>query len=326
MTVLACLGTESAELTVRARRVLGFSRSAAAALGFDPVAVVFGRHARDAAASAIAHGMRTVYTLDDASLDSYDADEWVNALTAATQAARPAVVVMEFDAVGRDLVARLAWRIRAAVVSEVIGFEIQDGSIAWRRPVFGGKAIGVYRARRSTTIVGLRPRSAEPAGRVDGGAGEIVPLPFTAVRAGRVTVIEEREREGVRLEDARIVVSGGRGVGGPRGFDDVAELANALDGVVGASRAACDAGWVPAMFQVGQTGSIVAPELYIAIGISGASQHLAGIAGARTVVAINRDPSAPIFRRADFGIIADFRPVVQALTSGIRELKASRNV
>ena len=245
-------------------------------------------------------------------------DAIVGALVVAAQHVDASVLFVNFDALGKELVGRLAKRLGGAAITEVIGFSVEDGDIVWERPVYGGKAVAHCRSTRSTAIVGVRPKSQPVAARVAGREGDMEVLSAPLRQASRVRVIETADASGdaPRLSDARVIVSGGRGLGGASGFDALRTLAQQLGGVVGASRAVCDAGWIPTSYQIGQTGSIVAPELYVAVGISGAMQHLAGITGAKTVVAINNDPEAPIFKRATLGVVADARHVRGGVGAG----------
>ncbi len=310
-------------LTDAARSALGFGRRVAAALQDNMECALVGEGSQEAPGMAIACGAARVYTAKVAS-SHHDVSSALAHVEAATKVSEPSVICCQFDAFGKEIVGRLARRLEAAAVSEVQGFVAEDGSIKWQRPVYGGKAIGTYGVNRPVVVVGIRPKTEDPAEPDPSRSGEVIEVtPPPVERAPFAVLIGEPASEGVRLEDARTIVAGGRGLGGPQAFKDLEQLAEVLGGAVGASRAACDAGWAPSTFQVGQTGSIVAPDLYVAIGISGASQHLAGIAGAKTVVAINKDPEAPIFRRADLGIVADYREVLPALTEEFRRLVGS---
>jgi electron transfer flavoprotein alpha subunit len=207
-----------------------------------------------------------------------------------------------------------------------------DGRIRVTRQVYGGKAVATIELRRSPAVVWLRARSfansSRPEGGISGGAAievitgapEIPPSGRDKVTRTHIVERHAVEQTGTRLEDARVIVSGGRGIGGPEGFrDELEPLAQLLGAQMAASRAACDAGWVPPTWQVGQTGKKVAPELYLAIAITGASQHMAGISEARTIAAINIDPDAPIFKHARFGIVEDYRKVVPLLRRKLEE-------
>ncbi len=318
--ILALATHRDGQLTDGARATLAFGGRLAAELDRELAAVVSGGGSKERR-EAIAAGAARVFSVSGAAAESrFDSWHELAAICAVARAAAPDIVCIHFDALGRELVGRLARRLDAAAITQVEGFRREGADILWERPVYGGKASGLYRAQRSVVVVGVRPKSQEPAALDLSRAGEVVELEAPEPTAPIPRTLGEPVSEGAELEGARVVVAGGRGVGGPEGFEQLRELARALGGAIGASRAACDAGWVPSSFQVGQTGATVAPELYVAVGISGASQHLAGITAARTVVAINRDPSAPIFRRADLGIVGDFREVLPTLTSELRKL------
>ncbi len=202
-------------------------------------------------------------------------------------------------------------------------YTANSDKVSWIRPIYGDKAFGEYSTTRQKVVVGIRQKSQDvnvPDETSKGGIIEVDYAPSEEMIVTKLVVKIQAALSDIRLEDARIIISGGRGLGGPEGFIEPQVLANLLGGTVGASRAACDAGWVPSNLQVGQTGAAVAPDLYIAVGISGASQQLAGITNAKTVVAINIDPEAPIFKRANIGVVADYKSVIQVLTEKLKKV------
>ena len=271
------------------------------------------------------YGVEIVYRMDHPLLKEYQADLHLRALEQMAQAAEPRVMLLSGDSMGRDLAARLAFRLQAGIVTDVIEIDVQASEKAPRfmRPAYGGKAIAVMAPRVVPIVATLKPRTFDPAASVGEGHGREVPVeaPLDPGQA-RTRLVErvQEETTGVKLEDARVVVSGGRGLGGPDGFSLLVELARVLKGAVGASRAATDAGWVPSSMQVGQTGKTVSPDLYIAVGISGATQHVAGISGAKTIVAINTDPESSIFKVAHLGIVGDYKTILPPLSAKCREL------
>lgn len=324
--ILVFAGVQNGAALKSGLEALGTAVQLATQTGGTVGAVAVGDGAAGAAAELIAGGAATVYVADDKALADYQPDIYVAAVAAAVQQSDPAIVLVTNDPTGKDLAPRLAYSLGAGVVSDVTAFTVKDGQIQWTRPVYGGKAEAVYSATTARQVAALRPRAFAAATPDAGRTGEIVKLGVTLDPATAATRVAEHIREavsGIRLEDAKVVISGGRGLGGPEGFKDLEKLAQLLGGAVGASRAACDAGWVPAGWQVGQTGKMVAPDLYIAIGISGASQHLAGITNAKTVVALNKDPEAPIFKRADLGIVADWKQVFPHLLEACQQLLGS---
>ncbi len=280
-----------------------------------------GGAAAEAARDAADRGSGAVYLVESPALDEYQADRYLAAVEVVCRRAGPDVILFGAGDVGRELAPRLAHRLGGALVTDCVGIRADGGEIVFTRPVYGGKAMAEVAAGRGPFVATVRPRVFDPAPS-GGAAAEVVPVEVALDGVAARTRVVERQAEdkaGPSLEEARVIVSGGRGVGGPEGFGMLEELAGLLGAALGASRAAVDAGWAPAAWQVGQTGKIVAPDLYIAIGISGASQHLAGISAAKHVVAVNKDPEAPIYKRAELGVAADYRQVVPALTRKLRE-------
>lgn len=320
--VLVFANTDGGVLTRPAREALAVGRRLADASGVGLDAVVVGVANAEATGQAVGCGAQRVYSVENPILAEYQSELFVRALAAAVSAAAPQLIVFVLDAVGRELAPRLAHQLEAAIVTEVVDVRVEaGGALQWVRPVYGGKAMAAYVGLTERQVVGWRPGAQDPAQTVAGRSGQVIPVPFAVSEAEAVSRIVDKIRaafSGVSLSEARVVIAGGRGLGGPEPFKELAALAQILGGATGASRAACDAGWVQPHLQVGQTGTMVAPDLYIAVGISGASQHLAGITGAKTVVAINKDPEAPIFKRAALGIVADYRTVLPAL---VEELK-----
>ena len=246
------------------------------------------------------------------------------ALQALEQICRPfaaAAVLFGSDVYSQELTPRLAHRLGGSSIADGVELTWVDGRVRVTRSAYGGKAVSVYELKRAPAVVWVRSRAMEPAAEL-GGEAEVSQAGVT-LGEPRLRIVESRveEQEGVRLEDAQIIVSGGRGLGGPEPFGVLQSLAGTIGAEMGASRAACDSGWVPPTWQVGQTGKKVAPELYLAIAISGASQHLLGMGDSKTIAAINTDAEAPIFKHCSFGIVDDYKNVVPLLTERLAELR-----
>ncbi len=236
---------------------------------------------------------------------------------------QPRIILLGNDTDSQALAPRLAYRLGGSAVGDGTEVRLEGDVLRVVRQVYGGKANAVVELKRKPGVVWLRARSFAPAPMRD-TPGEITRAAIDVPPDLRVRIVErKREEQGqARLEDARVIVSGGRGIGGPEGFtNELRPLAELLGAQLAASRAACDAGWVPPTWQVGQTGKKVAPELYLAIAITGASQHMAGVSDAKTIAAINIDPDAPIFRHARFGIVEDYRKVVPLLREKLKQLQ-----
>lgn len=304
--------------------LIGSARSLDAGLQTGVAAALLGHGAglEGATAALHQHGVSTVHRVDDPTLDVGQADAFLAAAEHVARAARPDVVLASADTVGRELAPRLAYRLGAGLVTECVEVALDAGTLVARRQAYGGRALATYIVRSRPAVLSVKPRVLdvpEPA-PVQGTVEEMTAALDPARFASRVKEII-REKSEVGLEDAQIVVGGGRGLGGPEGFASIGELAQALGAAVGSSRPPADAGWVPISWQIGQTGKTIRPALYIAVGISGATQHVAGMAGSRTIVAINRDSEAPIFGVAHLGIVGDYREVLPPLIAKIKELK-----
>ncbi len=296
--------------------------AAARGLGAGQVSVLLpGAAAGNAASAAIAGGADVVYTVAEGPAADGEFDALVDAAQAAAAQCGAPYVIGGKTLTGRDVMPRLAFRLGTALASDCSAVALDDaGRLIATRPVYGGNAEASVACLGNPGVASLRPKSVDALAPDASRTGEVLPLVFEANVRTRVLERVEETGEGVRLENARVVVSGGRGLGGPEPFDALRELAGMLGGAVGASRAACDAGWVPSGYQVGLTGKTVTPDLYIAVGISGASQHMAGCSNARTLVAINKDAGANIFKEARFGVTGDWQKVLPAFMEQLHEL------
>ena len=258
-------------------------------------------------------------------LSEYHADLYLSALDSLCREVSPRVVLMSRTAEGRELAPRLAFRQGVGLAQDCLEVSVDEssGTLLANRPVYGGNAIAVVSCEQTPQIAAVRPKAYEPTEADQSRRGEVVSFPVDLdASQARTRVVEtvSEESEGVKLEDARVVVSGGRGLGGPEPFSGLEDLAKLLGGAVGASRAAVDSGWVPASYQVGLTGKAITPDLYITVAISGASQHMAGCSGAKCIVAINKDAAANIFKEARYGVVGDWETIIPALTEAVREL------
>lgn len=293
---------------------------AAQRLNAGPVSAMLLGSGVEGAASQIT-GVEKVYVVDNAALAQYTTGGYTAAAAAVAQQADPAVILLGQTNVGRDLGPALAYKLGTAVAMDTIALEMKDGKLHTTRPAYGGSARAVNGFATSPAVATVRPKSQDAAEGGSAGAVVKVDADLSGVRT-RVVDRKVATSEGVRLEDAEVVVSGGRGVGGPEGFAPIEELAKLMGGAVGASRAVADLGWRPVSEQVGLTGKVVSPTLYIAVAISGASQHMAGCSGSKNIVAINKDADANIFKTARFGIVGDYKQVMPPLIEAIKKAKA----
>lgn len=296
--------------------------AAARNLGAVTVAVLLAAPEASAAAElAIQGGADAVYTVTNGPAAAGELDALVDAAQVAALQSSPRYIIGSKTIIGRDVMPRLAFRLGTVLAPDCTRLELDGaGRLLATRPTYGGNAEAVVACLGSPAVVSLRPKSIDAQETDASRSGEVKELEVEPIVRTRTVERVEARSEGVRLEDAKVVVSGGRGLGGPDPFERLHELADILGGAVGASRAACDAGWVPSSYQVGLTGKTVTPDLYIAVGISGASQHMAGCSNAKTLVAINKDTGANIFKEARFGVVGDWQKVLPAFIEQLHEL------
>ena len=315
-SILVIGETDDNGLTAPTREMLGAATRLSAELGGDVALALIGSGLADAAAAAGPAGADSVYSADADSLATYQTDSYLPVALGIVEQDGPSVVLLAQSSMGRDLAPRLATRLGSAAIMDSLGLEIDGDRVKATRSCYGGNARQVVTVQTDPQVITVRPKSQDPLVADDSRSAEIISVDVAepTLRA-RTTGKEQAEAEGIRLEDAEIVVSGGRGLGGPEAFADLERLAGVLTAAVGSSRAACDLGWYPPSQQVGLTGTVVSPTLYLAIAISGASQHMAGCGGSKNIVAINKDPDAPIFGFARFGIVDDYKKVLPAIES-----------
>ncbi len=310
-----------------ATEMLGCGRRLADDLGEALSAVIVGSGVSNLAAEVFAFGADKVYIVEDALLQDYQTDAHVPVMEKVVRQALPRILLLGQTSIGRDLAPRLAFRLETTATMDCIELAIESGSkrLLRTKPVYGGNARAVFISEIDPQIATVRTKAMTPLAPDTSRKGEVVNVEAGLDPAALRTKVIERvkqEVEGISLEAADVVISGGRGIGNAEGFKQLEELAGVLKGAVGASRPPCDNGWVPDVLQVGLTGKIVAPDLYIAVALSGSSQHMAGCSGCKNIVAINKDPEANIFREARFGVVGDWKKVLPALTEKVRELLA----
>lgn len=298
----------------------GAARALAHTQGEGVTAVVAGP-AADAACTLLAPYVERLHVLVHPALAEYQPERFLAVLTEACRSLGARAVLLAGDTYSQELAPRLAHRLDGVASADAVALTATGDGIEVRRAVYGGKAEAVFRLRRLPAVVWIRARgfAAPPPLAQTAARSDVAADPPSSV-ATRIVDRSTETTGAVRLEDAPRIVSGGRGVGGAEGFAVLQQLATALGAHMAATRAPCDAGWVPASWQVGQTGKKVAPDLYVAIGLSGSSQHLLGISDAKVIAAINLDQDAPIFRHSQFGMVDDYRRVVPLLCQKLAAL------
>src|SRR5262245_7116665 len=316
------------QLASTTSEIIAAGRQLADALGAPVACGVVGHRLEQAAHAALTQGADRVYVVDDPLLSNFQVELYLEALTGLCRTVTPRILLMARTQLGRDIAPRLAARLGVSLAQDCLEVKI-DGStkqLLATRPVYGGNAMARVLCMEHPQFATVRPKVYNPLPANTSRRGEVVPgqvmLDPSVLKTKVVQVVKE-ETEGVKLEEARIVVAGGRGLGGPEGFRPLQELAKALGAGIGASRAAVDSGWVPYSWQIGLTGKTITPEIYITVGISGASQHIAGCSGAKGIVAINKDREANIHRYARYGIVGDWQKLIGAIIEAAQSLTTS---
>lgn len=316
---------EKGKMASITRELLGGARALADKMNGDVQLLLFGEAAASLAAEGIALGADKVHVASHAGYTQLNGDAYTALVADLCSKATPALCLLGQTDLGREVAPRAAARLGAALAMDCIevDFDADNGRFLQTRPAFGGKALSVMASTKGMLQINtVRAKSMPSAAPQDGRKGETITL-AEAPDAGvmKVILLEAKllETEGVKLEDAKVIVAGGGGLGGKAGFEMMKQLADLLGGVVGATRVPVDENWVPLSMEIGQTGKIVSPELYIAIGISGAAQHITGCINSKKIVTINRDPDANMFKISDLGLVADYKAVVPVL---IEKLKA----
>jgi electron transfer flavoprotein alpha subunit len=290
--------------------------------GGEIVGVLIGDNVSGLAQDLISYGADRVAVVENEKLKQYTADGFSQALLAVIDSEKPEGVITGHTALGKDLTPKIAAKLSSGLVSDATNVEAVGGNIVFTRPIYSGKAFEKKIVTDGLIFATVRPNNIAPLEKDENRKGEITSLSVD-IKDLRTIIkdVVKKVSEGVDLSEAKVIVSGGRGVKSAEGFDPLKELAKVLGGAVGASRGACDADYCDYSMQIGQTGKVVTPDLYIACGISGAIQHLAGMSNSKVIVAINKDPEANIFNVADYGIVGDLFEVVPILTEEVKKIR-----
>lgn len=322
--ILACCFTPAAQLPRASLEALAAARQLRDKLPDGHVQALLLGPDVEAQGEALIHcGADEVLVASHSRLQYHEADVVLGVLETVVNQSSPGVIIFPHDELGSEVGPRLAYRLQAAIITDCVGFKVEGQAVHWLRPVYGGKAMAYMTASSAAQLVTVRSRAFEPlpADPTRQGAVQALEIDVGAIFAP-VSLVErvQQELEGISLDVAQIIVGGGRGMDDEEGFSELKGLAHILGAAVAGSRPAADLGWVPHSNLIGQTGKIVAPNLYLAVAISGAPQHMSGAGSAKTVVAINKDQDAPIFKVAHIGIVDRWQNVIPALTAACKEL------
>ncbi len=326
--VLVCGEIAGGQLAPITIELLGIGRKLADDLGEELSVLLMGSSAGSLGQEAIAYGADNVYTAEDSLLNDYNSDAYTQVTANLCKRVLPSIMLFGHTDIGCDLSPRLNGRLGGGLAMECAALAIDPATklLVSTRPVFGGNALATMLSKSARPqMATMRAKVVPPAERNDSRQGKVIPVEDKLdASALKVKVVEKIKEEvtGVKLEDAEVVVAGGRGMGTAADFAKLRELADVFGGAVGGTRVACDEGWAPATLQVGQSGKVVSPKIYIAVGLSGAMAHIAGCLGSKCIVAINKDKDANIFNVAHLGIVGDWKEVLPALTAKMKELKA----
>jgi len=316
------------QLTTVTKELLKAGRKLSDELAQPLISVLIGKDIQEVAEKAIVLGADKVYVIDGSLIDESPVDSSIAILTEACQQIAPSVVILGQTDMGRDIAPRLAARLGTVATMDCVELAIEPDTkrLLQTKPVYGGNAMAIWVSKsHEPQIVTLRPRSVMPAEPDTSRNGEVIPLNIIVDESKIKSKLVETAKgggQGIKLEEAKAIVAGGGGLGSADGLKLLEELAEVLGGAVGVSRIPCDEGWAPSSMEIGQTGHIVGPSLYIAVGISGAAQHMTGCQNSKCIVAINKDPEAHIFKEVDFGVVGDYRQVLPALTDKCKALLA----
>ncbi|MCM3743545.1 electron transfer flavoprotein subunit alpha/FixB family protein [Sporosarcina luteola] len=310
-----------------ALRNVSFEAIAAAktvAGGGEIVGLLFGDAVQSLGEEMIKHGADRVITVEHPHLKHYTSDGFGQAFMAVYDQEKPDAIVFGHTALGKDLSPKIASKLASGLISDVTAIDGEGDDAVFIRPIFSGKAFEKVKNKDGLLFITVRPNNIEPLAKDDSRSGDVssVSVDITNLRSV-ISEVVRKSTEGVDLSEAKVVIAGGRGVKSAEGFAPLEELANLLGGAVGASRGACDADYCDYSLQIGQTGKVVTPDLYIAAGISGAIQHMAGMSNSKVIVAINKDPEANIFKVADYGIVGDLFEVIPMMIEEIKKVKTN---
>jgi electron transfer flavoprotein alpha subunit len=326
--ILVCGELADGKLASITTELLGCGRKLADDLKENLSCLLVSDAVGGASKEAIAFGADKVYAVEHPALKEYQADSYMQAAEKLVKEISPRTILIGQTSMGRDLAPRLAFRLGTSLTTDCLDLSIDPGTklLTQTRPVYGGNAQAIFTSEFMPQMATVRTKAMSPLERDDSRKGEVIPtkidIDTSKVRTKILETVKE-EAVGIKLEDAPVIICGGRGIGGPEPFQTtLKELADLLHGAVGASRPPADNGWVSEAAHIGLTGKIVAPDIYIAVAVSGASQHTAGCTGSKHIIAINKDPEANIFREAELGVVGKYEEVVPALTNKLKELLA----
>jgi electron transfer flavoprotein alpha subunit len=321
--ILTCIETRDKKIKKSSLETMSEAQRLAAELKTEAAAVLFGTGMEELGAELSSYGASKIHLFDNASLDRYSTQDYAAVLADLVKKLGPAAVFFSATAMGKDLAPRLAARLGVGLAADCTQVALKDGQLEFTRPIFAGKALLTFRLTSSPQVASLRPNvfplaQAASAGEI---VRESVEIPTAQARAEVTEVLQESGGE-IDVSEADVVISGGRGMKAPEHFELLREISALIPrSAVGASRSAVDSNWIGHQHQVGQTGKTISPNLYMAFGISGAIQHLAGMSSSKVIVAVNKDPDAPIFKVADFGVVGDLFQVIPPLKEELKKLR-----